>query len=149
MKYIEDELKTIYPNKTVIINNKCENPVEVGTGLIFQEDGTYIVSVYNGKITVSKSGEAFEKLDEIPPQVIEAACRAEEKLKAKADELYEEFIAQKRFQIEQLKAEIEELKLKGKSLDYKEFCKNPPIYPAYGFKYCGEKDEEKNDNKQI
>lgn len=67
MKYIEDELKAIYPNETVIINNKCENPVEVGTGLIFREDGTYIVSVYNGKITVSKSEGTFEKSDEIPP----------------------------------------------------------------------------------
>ena len=67
MKYIEDELKTIYPNETVIINNKCENPVEVGAGLIFQADGTYIVSVYNGKITVSKSGGTFEKSNEVPP----------------------------------------------------------------------------------
>lgn len=67
MEYIKDELKTIDPNKTIIINNKCKNPVEVGTGLIFQEDGTYIVSVYNGKITIYESGGAFEKSDEIPP----------------------------------------------------------------------------------
>ena len=139
MEYIKNELKTVDPNKTVIINNKCENPVEVETGLIFQEDGTYIVSVYNGKITVSKCGEAFEKPDEIPPQFIEAVRRAEEKLKAKANELYEEFIAQKRFQIEQLEVEIKELKSKGKSLDYKKFFENPPIYPAYtGFNKCGE-----------
>ena len=70
MKYIEDELKNINPNETAIINNKCENPVEVGTGLIFREDGTYIVSVYNGKITVCESGAPPEKSDEIPPEIL-------------------------------------------------------------------------------
>lgn len=54
----------------VLINNKCENPVEVGTGLIFREDGTYIVSVYNGKITVYESGASYEKSDEIPPEIL-------------------------------------------------------------------------------
>lgn len=143
MKYIKDELKTVDPNKAVIINNKCENPVEVGTGLIFREDGTYIVSVYNGKITVYESDALYKKSDEIPPEILQACKNNEEKIKAKVEELNEEFIAQKQFQIEQLKAEIEELKSKGKTLDYKEFCKNPPIYPAYGFKYCGEKGKEK------
>ena len=143
MKYIEDELKTIYPNKTVIINNKCENPVEVGTGLIFQEDGDYIVSVYDGKITVYKGSDPYKKLDKMPSEIIQAYKNNEEKIKDKIEELNEEFIAQKRFQIEQIKAEIEELKSKGKTLDYKELCKNSPIYPAYGFKYCGEKDKEK------
>ena len=70
-----------------------------------------------------------------------------EVLKNVYEELNEEFIAQKRFQIEQLKAEIEELKSKRKiSLDYnyKEFCKNPPIYPAYiGFNKCEETNKEK------
>lgn len=70
MKYIEDKLKTVDPNKTVIINNKCENPVEIGTGLVFREDGTYIVSVYNGKITVYESGAPLEKSDEIPPEIL-------------------------------------------------------------------------------
>ena len=70
MKYIEDELKTVDSNKTVIINNKCENPVEVGTGLIFQEDGTYIVSVYNGKITIYECGAPYEKSDEIPTEIL-------------------------------------------------------------------------------
>ena len=70
MKYIEDELKTIYPNKTVIINNKCENPVEVGTGLIFREDGDYIVSVHDGKITVYECGAPYKKSDEIPPEIL-------------------------------------------------------------------------------
>ena len=144
MEYIKDELKTIDPNKTVIINNKCENPVEVGTGLIFRENGTYIVSVYNGKITVYESGASYEKSDEIPPEILQACKNNEEKIKAKVEELNEEFIAQKRFQIEQLEAEIEKLQSKGKSLDYKEFCKNPPIYPAYtGFYKCGETNKEK------
>jgi len=67
MEYIKDESKTVDLNKTVIINNKCEDPVEVGTGLIFREDGTYIVSVYDGKITVSKGGGTFEKSDEVSP----------------------------------------------------------------------------------
>lgn len=128
----------------VLINNKCENPVEVGTGLIFREDGTYTVSVYDGKITVYKGGDKFKKSDEIPPEILQAYKNNEEKIKAKAEELNEEFIAQKRFQIKQLKAEIEELKSKGKSLNYKEFCKNPPIYPAYvEFNKCGESKEKK------
>lgn len=141
-EYIQNKTEVVNSGEKIIFNNQCKNPVEVGTGLIFQEDGTYIVSVYNGKITVYESGGAFEKSDEIPPQIVEAGRRNEEKIKAKVEELNEEFIAQKRFQIEQLKAEIEELKLRRKSLNYKECFENPPIYPAYtGFNKCGEEEE--------
>lgn len=144
MKYIKTESKIVAPGEKVLINNQCKSPVEIAAGVVFQEDGDYIVSVHEGKITVSECGKAFKKPDETPPQIIKAACCAEEKLKAKADELYEEFVAQKRFQIEQLKAEIEELKSKRKPLDYKAFFENPPIYPAYtGFNKCGETNKEK------
>lgn len=63
----------------------------------------------------------------------------EEKIKTKVEELNEEFIAQKRFQIEQLKTEIKELESKRKSsLDYNS------IYPTYiGFNKCGEEKKEK------
>lgn len=143
VEYIENKQKIVKPSEKIIFDNQCENLIEVGTGLIFKEDGNYIVSVYNGKITVYKDGSTFKKPDEIPPKILDASKRAEEKLKAKADELYEEFIAQKQLQIEQLKTEIE--KLKRKTFDYKKLFENPPVYPAYtGFPFsCGEETKEK------
>ena len=96
-----------------------------------------------GKIKEHECGSQPKKSDEIPSEILQAYKNNEEKIKAKVEELNEEFIAQKRFQIKQLEAKIEELKSKGKSLDYKEFFKNPPIYPAYtGFNKCGEEEEE-------
>ena len=44
----------------------------------------------------------------IPSEILQGYKNNEEKIKDKIEELNEEFIAQKRFQIEQLKAEIEE-----------------------------------------
>lgn len=36
------------------VTNKCDNPFSVGTGLIFNEDGQYLVTVYGRKIIVEK-----------------------------------------------------------------------------------------------
>ena len=65
-EYIQNKTKVVNLGEKIIFNNQCKNPIEVGTGLIFREDGTYIVSVYNGKIIVYESGGPHEKLDEIP-----------------------------------------------------------------------------------
>lgn len=137
-EYIQNKTEVVNSGEKIIFNNQCKNPIEVGTGLIFREDGTYIVSVYNGKITVCENGAPHEKLDEIPLETLQGCKNNEEKIKAKAEELNEEFIAQKRFQIKQLEAEIEKLKF-----DYKTSKLIPPIpqpiYPAYiGFNKCGE-----------
>ena len=137
-EYIQNKTEVVNLGEKIIINNQCKNPVEVSTGLIFREDGTYIVSVYNGKITVYESGAPHEKLDKIPSEIFQGCKNNEEKIKAKVEELNEEFIAQKRFQIEQLKAEIEKLQF-----DYKNSKLipplPPPIYPAYiEFNKCGE-----------
>ena len=67
MKYIETESKIIASGEKVLIENQCKSPVEIAAGVVFQEDGDYIVSVHGGKIIVSKSGEAFEKPDETSP----------------------------------------------------------------------------------
>lgn len=69
-EYIQNKTKVVNLGEKIIFNNQCKNPIEVGTGLIFREDGTYIVSVYNGKITVYESGAPYEKLDEIPPEIL-------------------------------------------------------------------------------
>jgi len=69
-EYIQNKTEVVNLNEKIIFNNQCKNSVEVGTGLIFREDGTYIVSVYDGKITVSESGDSFKKLDEIPPEIL-------------------------------------------------------------------------------
>lgn len=69
-EYIQNKTEVVNLGEKIIFNNQCKNPVEVGTGLIFREDGTYIVSVYNGKITVYKSGDQFKKPDEIPPEIL-------------------------------------------------------------------------------
>lgn len=69
-EYIQNKTEVVNSGEKIIFNNQCKNPVEVGTGLIFREDGTYIVSVYNGKITVCESGAPHEKLDEIPPEIL-------------------------------------------------------------------------------
>ena len=67
MKYIETESKIVAPGEKVLINNQCKSPVEIAAGVVFQEDGDYIVSVHEGKIIVSECGKAFEKPDETPP----------------------------------------------------------------------------------
>lgn len=63
-EYIQNKTEVVNLGEKIIFNNQCKNPIEVGTGLIFREDGTYIVSVYNGKITVYESGTPHEKLKE-------------------------------------------------------------------------------------
>ena len=65
-EYVQNKTEVVNSGEKIIFNNQCKNPIEVGTGLIFREDGTYIVSVYNGKIIVYESGGPHEKLDEIP-----------------------------------------------------------------------------------
>ena len=70
VEYIQNKTKVVNLGEKIIFNNQCKNPIEVGTGLIFREDGTYIVSVYNGKITVCESGAPLEKLDKIPPEIL-------------------------------------------------------------------------------
>lgn len=60
-EYIQNKTEVINSDEKIIFNNQCKNPIEVGTGLIFRKDGTYIVSVYNGKITVCESGDQPEK----------------------------------------------------------------------------------------
>jgi len=69
-KYIQNKTEVVNLGEKIIFNNQCKNPIEVGTGLIFREDGTYIVSVHNGKIIVYESGGQFEKLDEIPSEIV-------------------------------------------------------------------------------
>ena len=56
-EYIQNKTEVVNSGEKIIFNNQCKHPIEVGTGLIFREDGTYIVSVHDGKITVYKNGE--------------------------------------------------------------------------------------------
>jgi len=67
VEYIQNKTEAVNSGEKIIFNNQCKNPVEVGTGLIFRENGTYIVSVYDGVITVRKDGETSEKSNETPP----------------------------------------------------------------------------------
>lgn len=60
-KYIQNKIEVVNLGEKIIFNNQCKNLIEVGTGLIFRENGTYIVSVYNGKITVYESGDPHDK----------------------------------------------------------------------------------------
>lgn len=69
-EYIQNKTEAVNSGEKIIFNNQCKNLIEVGTGLIFREDGTYIVSVYNGKITVCESGAPYEKSDKIPPEIL-------------------------------------------------------------------------------
>ena len=69
-EYIQNKTEVVNLGEKIIFNNQCKNPIEVGTGLIFREDGTYIVSVYNGKITVCESGAPHKKTDKIPSEIL-------------------------------------------------------------------------------
>ena len=80
-EYIQNKTKIVNLDEKIIFNNQCKNPIEVGTGLIFHKDGTYIVSVYNGKITVYESGGPYEKLDEISSYIEFNKCGEESKEK--------------------------------------------------------------------
>lgn len=96
----------VAPGETVLFENRCESPVEIAAGLVFREDGDYIVSVRNGKIDVRKCGCASFKDSDAPPEVIEAYERNERRLKETVDEFYNMLIAEKRAEIERLEAEI-------------------------------------------
>lgn len=51
-EYINDNPKAIAPGEPIVFENLCESPVEVGAGVVFREDGDYVVSVHNGIIRV-------------------------------------------------------------------------------------------------
>lgn len=124
-EYVGCKPEAVKPGESVLIENRCENPAEVGAGLIFREDGNYIVSVRNGKIAVCKCGCASFKDFDAPSEVIEACERNERRLKEAVDEFYNVLIAEKRAEIERLKAEI----AKMPPLDYDKLAENPPEPP--------------------
>lgn len=124
-EYTGREPETVAPGETVLIDNRCESPVEIAAGVVFREDGDYIVSVRNGKIDVRKCGcESFKDFD-APPEVIEACEQNEKRFKEAVDEFYNVLISEKRAEIERLKAEI----AKMPPLDYDKLAENPPEYP--------------------
>lgn len=43
--YKQNEIKTIREDEVVEFHNKCEYPFYVGMGVIFKEDGQYLVTV--------------------------------------------------------------------------------------------------------
>ena len=64
MEFQKHKPESITPGESVLIENRCKNPAEVGAGLIFREDGLYIVSVCNGKIRVYEvSGNSPKEAD--------------------------------------------------------------------------------------
>ena len=143
-EYIGREPETVAPGETVLFENRCESPVEIAAGLVFREDGDYIVSVRSGKIDVRKCGCASFKDFDAPPEVIEAYERNEKRLKEAVDEFYNVLIAEKRAEIERLKAEI----AKMPQLDYDKLAENPPEYPVcVGYKCWDGKEEADNGNK--
>lgn len=124
-EYTGREPETVAPGETVLIDNRCEKQVEIAAGVVFREDGDYIVSVRNGKIDVRKCGCASFKDFDAPPEVVEAYERNEGRLKEAVDEFYNELIAEKRAEIERLKTEI----AKMPPLDYDKLAENPPEPP--------------------
>lgn len=124
-EYTGRDPETVAPGETVLIDNRCESPVEIAAGVVFREDGDYIVSVRNGKIAVCKCGCASFKDFDAPPEVIEAYERNERRLKEVVDELYDVLIAEKRAEIERLKAEIAQMP----PMDYDKLAEIPPEYP--------------------
>ena len=67
----------------------------------------------------------WEAFNEITPEMIEAVGRNEKRIKERADRIYIEQIAEKRAEIERLKAEI----AKMPPLDYGKLAANPPEPP--------------------
>lgn len=130
-EYTVRESEIVAPGEVVLFENRRESPVEIAAGLVFREDGDYIVSVRNGKIDVRKCGCASFKDFDAPPEVIEAYERNEGRLKEAVDEFYNALIAEKRAEIERLRAEIEKMP----PLDYDKIAENPPEPPK------GEDDE--------
>lgn len=82
-------------------------------------------------------------VNEITPEMIEAADQNEKRIKERVDRIYDELIAEKRAEIERLKAEI----AKKPPLDYDKLAENPPEYPVcVGYK-CWDGKEANNGNK--
>lgn len=124
-EYVKADPKAVALGESVLFEKRCESPVEIAAGLVFREDGDYIVSVRNGKIAVCKCGCASFKDFDAPPEVIKACERNERRLKEAVDEFYNVLIAEKRAEIERLKAEI----AKMPPLDYDKLAENPPEPP--------------------
>lgn len=69
-----------------------------------------------------------ETVNEITPEMIEAAERNDKRIKERIDRIYDDLIAEKRAEIERLKAEI----AKMPPLDYEKLVANPPVPPKEG-----------------
>ena len=52
--YKQNEIKTIREDEVVEFHNKCEYPFYVGMGVIFKENGQYLVTVDDNKVVVNK-----------------------------------------------------------------------------------------------
>lgn len=126
-EYTRREPEIVAPGETVLIDNRCENSIEIAAGVVFREDGDYIVSVRNGRITVCRNSGAFKEPTNIPPKIIEAAKENERRIKAWASEMYDDFVAEKRAEIERLKAEIARMP----PMDYDKLAANPPDCKKY------------------
>ena len=51
--YKQNEIKTIREDEAVEFHNKCESPFSVGMGVVFKENGQYLVTVDDNKVVVS------------------------------------------------------------------------------------------------
>lgn len=92
--------------------------VDNGHGRLFGQDVKYWMPLFKP--------QKEKTVNEITPEMIEAAERNEKRIKERADRIYDELIAEKRAEIERLKAEI----AKMPPLDYDKLADNPPEYPV-------------------
>lgn len=99
----------------------------------------------DGILYLQARNQKEKTVNEITPEMIEAADQSEKRIKERVDRIYDELIAEKRAEIERLKAEI----AKMPPLDYDKLAENPPEYPVcVGYK-CWDGKEADNDNKNL
>ena len=111
--------------------------VDNGKGTLFGQDVKYWMPLFKPRKAIT--------VNEITPEMIEAAERNEKRIKERVDRIYDELIAEKRAEIERLKAEIAQMP----PLDYDKLTENPPEYPVcVGYK-CWDGKEADNDNKNL
>ena len=67
-EYVGGKIKAVLKGECVFVNNKHENNFRVGTGLVFEQDGDYLVRVSGNKIAVEKVGNNMNDIKfYIPP----------------------------------------------------------------------------------
>ena len=53
-RYVNNGIKAIGKGETIEFQNKCKSSISVGTAVIFNDDGEYLVSIHNSVVVITQ-----------------------------------------------------------------------------------------------